>query len=70
MEYNPADKLDALRLALIKAGEAHNLLTQAYNAYVNELTAIYNEEKVKKELEDELTAIYNEAKLEKEPTDE
>ena len=53
MKYEPVDKLEQLRLSLIKAAEAHNALTEAYNDYVNELTAIYNETKQEKEPTDE-----------------
>jgi len=53
MEYNPVDKLENIRLSLIKAAEAHNALTEAYNAYVNELRAIYEEAKLEKEPKDE-----------------
>ena len=49
MKYNPVDKLENIRLALIKAAEAHNALTEAYNDYVNELRAIYEDAKLEKE---------------------
>ena len=53
MKYEPVDKLEQLRLSLIKAAEAHNALTEAYNDYVNELKAIYEEAKLEKETKDE-----------------
>lgn len=52
---NLGELLVAFRDALVSAGEAHNKLTEAYNAYVNELTAINRKlaEEKAKEVADE-----------------